>query len=55
MENCSIKAVLHFWHWYAETGEMIPSSGKRGRKKAADGNEKEDLTITMESWTTSRV
>lgn len=24
-----------------ETGELIPSSGKRGRKKAADGNEKE--------------
>ncbi len=33
-----------------ETGELIPSSGKRGRKKSADGNEKEKSKKTEESF-----
>jgi hypothetical protein len=33
-----------------ETGELIPSSGKRGRKKAAGGNEKEKSKKIEESF-----
>lgn len=34
-----------------ETGELIPSSGKRGRKKAADGNEKEKSKKIEDNFT----